>query len=167
MSVTVAEPWVADPLRCFVQDSRARLALLLHPSGQVLGQYGFQNAVEVMSAAALASAIYASAGELGQVVEGRAFTELHHGSGDRQIYIAEVHSAGGLLVLLVVFGSESSLGLVRLYGRELCAAVRDRAPETPRLEPFDPNFERELRRSLSMLFGGGTPASVPAVNPTA
>lgn len=164
MSVGVAEPWVEVPLRRFVQDSRARLALLLHPSGQVLGQCGFQDAVEVMTAAALASAIYASAGELGQVVEGRAFTELHHGTGDRQVYIAEVRAATGMLVLLVVFGRESSLGLVQLYGRDLCSAVRAQAPATRQTEPLDVNFEHELRRSLSLLFGGGTPASGPTIN---
>ncbi len=168
MRVSVAEGWVEEPLRRFVRDSRARLALLLHPSGQVLGQYGFGGRMEVMTAAALASAIYASAGHLGQVVEGRAYTELHHGEGERQIYLAEAHGQGGALILLVVFGSQSSLGLVRLYTNSLCDAIASVAPTGgPTARTLDANFERDLRRSLSLLFGGSTPVSSPAINPSA
>jgi hypothetical protein len=165
MTLSVAESWVETPLSRFVRDSRARRALLLHPSGQVLGQYGFVEAMEVMTAAALASAIYSSAGHLGEVVDGRAFSELHHGGGDRQIYIAETHVTAGAFVLLAVFGGESSLGLVRLYSAELFAGIRDVAPAAaPPVRQFDANFERELRRSLSLLFGGSTPASGPTIN---
>ncbi len=168
MRVSVTEGWVEEPLRRFVRESRARLALLLHPSGQVLGQYGFGGSIEVMTAAALASAIYASAGYLGQAVEGRAFTELHHGEGERQIYISEAHVRSGALILLAVFGTQSSLGLIRLYTRALCEAIATVAPpETPAPRPLDVNFDRELRRSLSLLFGGSTPVSAPAINPSA
>lgn len=168
MRVSVAEGWVEEPLRRFVRDSKARLALLLHPSGQVLGQYGFRGGIEVMTAAALASAIYSAAGHLGQVVEGRAFTELHHGEGERQIYIAEARGAVGAVVLLVVFGSQSSLGLVRLYTRSLCHAIASVAPaDVATAQPLDVNFDGELRRSLSLLFGGSTPVTTPAINPPA
>ncbi len=167
MRVSVAEGWVEEPLQRFVRDSRARLALLLHPSGQVLGQYGFGGRLEVMTAAALASAIYSSAGHLGQVVEGRAFTELHHGEGERQIYIAEARGQSGALILLAVFGSQSSLGLVRLYTRSLCDEIASVAPAATTARTLDVNFDRELRRSLSLLFGGSTPVSTPAINPSA
>src|SRR4029079_19585529 len=65
MTLTAVEPWVEPPLKRFVDESRAVLALLLHPSGQVLAQYGFARAVDVMSACALAAAIHASSAELG------------------------------------------------------------------------------------------------------
>ena len=41
MKIAAVEAWVEAPLRRFVDDARARLALLLHPSGQVLAQAGF------------------------------------------------------------------------------------------------------------------------------
>jgi hypothetical protein len=73
VSVAVVEGWVEGPLKQFVDDARVLLALLLHPSGQVLGQHGFTRAVDVMSACALAAGIFASGGELGRMLEDRPF----------------------------------------------------------------------------------------------
>ena len=54
MKIAAVEPWIEAPLRRYVDDARARLALLLHPTGQVLAQAGFTREVDVMSACALA-----------------------------------------------------------------------------------------------------------------
>ena len=62
MQLAVVESWIEAPLKQFVSDAGAELALLLHPSGQVLAQHGFARAVDVMSACALAAGIHASAG---------------------------------------------------------------------------------------------------------
>jgi hypothetical protein len=52
MNIATVEPWVEAPLKRYVDDARARLALLLHPSGQVVAQAGFTREVDVMSACA-------------------------------------------------------------------------------------------------------------------
>jgi hypothetical protein len=39
--LTVAANWVEAPLKQFVDEARVQLAVLLHPTGQVLGQFGF------------------------------------------------------------------------------------------------------------------------------
>ena len=69
----VSAPWLDAPLRRFVQDSRVQRAIVLHPDGKVLGQFGFSSAVEVMTACALAAAINASGKELGRQLGGRPF----------------------------------------------------------------------------------------------
>ncbi len=157
MSTTaVVEGWVEEPLKRFVDDARVRLALLLHPSGQVMAQHGFTRAVDVMSACALAAAIHASAGELGKQLEGRPFSGLHHAGRERQIFLAEARTARGPLVFLTVFDQASSLGLVNLYFEEFRQRLADAAPES---EPaaaqpaLAANFERELNRNLAVLFG--------------
>ena len=48
--IAVTEAWAEGPLRTFVDDARVQIALLLHPSGQVLGQHGFARRIDVMSA---------------------------------------------------------------------------------------------------------------------
>ena len=68
MSITAVETWVEAPLRKFVEEARTVLGLLLHPSGQVVAQFGFARAVDVMSACALAAAIHASSGEVGRTI---------------------------------------------------------------------------------------------------
>ena len=157
MTVTVAETWVEEPLRRFVEDARVLFALLVHPSGQVLGQHGFTRAVDVMSACALAAAINASAAELGRQLEGAPFRELYHGGDGRQLFLAPATTKRGTYLLLTVFDAETSLGLVRLYFEEFCAALAAAAPTPARgLGPvLAGNFERELNHNLAVLFGRG------------
>jgi hypothetical protein len=154
-NVTVVESWIEAPLKQFVSDAGAELALLLHPSGQVLAQHGFARAVDVMSACALAAGIHASAGELGKLLDGRPFRGLHHVGRERQIFLAEALWQRGSYIFLTVFGSESSLGLVRLYFDELVAALVAAAPTQaiPATPALAEHFERDLNRNLAVLFG--------------
>jgi predicted regulator of Ras-like GTPase activity (Roadblock/LC7/MglB family) len=149
------EPWIEEPLRGFVEDAGVMLALLLHPSGQVLAQYGFTRAVDIMSACALAAAIQVSSSELGRQLEGKPFAGLHHAGSNRQVFLAEAKTARGPYIFLTVFDQESSLGLVRMYFDEFTRNLANAAP--PPVEPLEPmlneNFERELNRNLAVLFG--------------
>lgn len=155
MQMTVVEAWIEGPLKRFVDDSSAELALLLHPSGQVLAQHGFARAVDVMSACALAAGIHATSAELGRLLDGRPFRGLHHSGRTRQIFLAEAQSPRGVYIFLTVFGPESSLGLVRLYFEELVAGLTDAAPaEAPPSGPaLAEHFENDLNRNLAVLFG--------------
>ena len=154
MTFAVVEGWVEAPLRRFVDDARVLLALVLHPSGQVLAQSGFTRAVDVMSACALAAAIHASAGELGKMLENRPFGGLHHAGRDRQIFLAPVFAPRATYLLLAVFDQESSLGLVQLYFRELVAGLSVAAPVPEEQKPvLAVHFEQELNRNLAALFG--------------
>lgn len=157
MSITTVEAWVEAPLRKFVEEARTILGLLLHPSGQVVAQFGFARAVDVMSACALAAAIHASAGELGRQLEGKAFRGLHHPGRDRQLYLAEAATPRGTFIFLTVFDQESSFGLVRMYFETMVKDLAAAAPATPRqVEPvLEDRFEYELNRNLSALFGRG------------
>lgn len=154
MTLSVAADWVDAPLKQFVGDARVQLAVLLHPSGQVLGQFGFTRSVDVMTACALSAAINASSSELGRMVDGTPFTGLHHAGRDRQVFLAHVPVTGGRLLLLAVFDEESSLGLVQLFFRQFCATAATVAPpanaEVPALSL---DFERELNHNLAVLFG--------------
>jgi hypothetical protein len=155
MKIAAVESWVEAPLKRFVDEARARLALLLHPSGQVIAQSGFTRRLDVMTACALAAASHATAGELGRRLEGRPFRELHYAGPEKQLFIATVETARGSYIFLTVFDEESSLGLVRLYfedlGRELAAA----APEVaaPRAATLAVDFETDLNKNLALLFG--------------
>src|SRR4030088_1251716 len=85
---TVAEPWVAEPLRRLMDDARLISGVLLYPTGKAVGQFGFSSAADVMSVCALTSAINASARELGRQLDGKPFVEMHHAGADRQGFIA-------------------------------------------------------------------------------
>jgi predicted regulator of Ras-like GTPase activity (Roadblock/LC7/MglB family) len=154
MIVKVTEAWADAPLRAFIEEARVQLALLLHPSGQVIGQSGFAKAMDVMSACALAAAIHASAGELGRQLEGKPFGALHYAGTQRQLFLAPVETPAGTLLLLTVFDETASLGLVQLYFREFRAALAAAAPSAVDASPvLNEQFERELNRNLATLFG--------------
>ncbi len=155
MKIVATEPWIEAPLARYVDEARARLALLLHPSGQVVAQAGFTRAIDVMTACALASAVHATSGELGRLVDGRPFRGLHHAGPDRQLYLAPAGTARGAYICLTVFDGESSLGLVRMYFDDLCKELAAAAPplaplRTPTLAA---DFERDLNANLAAMFG--------------
>jgi hypothetical protein len=147
------EPWVEEPLSRFVKDASARLALLLLPSGQVMAQYGFSRALDVMSACALAAAIFASSAEMGRLLNGKPFSALH-AAGNPQFFMAEAQTVRGPYIFLTVFDQESSLGLVRMFFDEFRSRLAAAAPPPVTQEPvLASNFEGELNRNLAVLFG--------------
>ena len=155
MKIAAVEPWVEAPLKRYVDDARARLALLLHPTGQVVAQVGFTREVDVMTACALASAVHATAGELGRQLEGRAFAGMHYAGPDRQIYLGALETARGSFICLSVFDDETSLGLIRIYfeelERDLAAAARAAGPSIG-AAALAGGFEAELNKNLAALF---------------
>jgi len=153
--MTAVESWIEEPLMTFINDSRVRIAVLLESSGRVLAQHGFTRSIDVMSACALAAAIHASAAEIGRQLDGTPFTTLHHPGTTQQIFLGELPTARGAYILLTVFDEMTSIGLVRLYFRELGArlSAATPAPAAPTVAPSLLDFESDLNRNLATLFG--------------
>ena len=153
-SARVLEPWMMAPLGKFVSEADARLTLIMTPTGQVLAQYGFTRAVDVMSAAALGAAIASSTQEIAEFLGERRFNALNHQGVRHGIFLAEMDNPRGRLLALVVYGPETLAGLVQLFFEDL---ARDLASACPQVEPAQPvlsaDFERELNDSLASLFG--------------
>jgi hypothetical protein len=151
----VVEEWTEAPLERFVTESGARLTLLMTPAGQVLAQHGFTRAVDVMAAASLGAAIMATARELARMLEEAEFSALAHQGRRHGIFLGSLEGPRGPLLALVVYGADSSEGLVQLFFEELidslaAAAVPPAAMRRPLLAA---DFERELNESLASLFG--------------
>ena len=148
----VSAPWLDAPLRRFVQDSRVQRAIVLHPDGKVLGQFGFASAVEVMTACALAAAINASGKELGRQLGGRPFLGLHQGGRKQGVFMGSCAAAGKECLLLAAFDRDSTLGLVRLYFAEFRDAVGG-AENVVESDRGLRDLETDLNSSLDALFG--------------
>lgn len=157
MNIAAVESWIEAPLRRYVDDARARLAVLLHPSGQVMAQAGFARDVDVMAACALAAAAHATSGELGRRLDGRAFRGVHYAGSAHQLFLSALEIPRGTFVCLTVFDETSSLGLVRLYFDELRRELIAAAPAAVAQRPtptLSADFEVELNRNLAALFSG-------------
>ena len=154
MSTTsVVEAWTEGPLVRYVGQASARLVLVMTPSGQVLAQHGFARAVDLMPAAALGAAIMASSGALAQQLGEQAFGALFHAGVHHGIHLAQCATPRGTLIVLTVFGRETSIGLVELFFEEFAAALKTAAPVDQVREPvLAKDFEADLNRSLTSLF---------------
>jgi hypothetical protein len=124
-------------------------------SGQVIAQHGFTRSLDVMSAAALGAGILATTRELATLLEvPRGFGAVVH-QGERQgVWLAAFDTPRGQWIGLVVFGQESSVGLVRLFFARFTQQVVAATPDlTPVRDVLAEGFERELDDSLRALFG--------------
>ncbi len=154
MTTTVVETWTAAPLERYVAQSSARLVVVMTPAGQVLAQHGFSRALDLMGVAALGAAIMASSNALADLVEEKTFGALYHAGRKHGIHLAPCRTGRGPLVVLTVFGRETSIGLVEFFFDEFAAALRAAAPADEVRGPIlAENFEAELGRSLASLFG--------------
>jgi len=153
MKARVVEPWLLGPVEHFVRESGARLALIMTPAGQVLAQYGFTRAVEVMAAAALGAGIAASTGEIVRMLEEQDFCALNHQSARHGIFLRRFDSSRGPLLALVVYGADTSIGLVQLFFEDLVGDLEAAAPViAPKGPVLAADFERDLNESLATLF---------------
>jgi len=154
VTTTVVETWTEGPLVRYVAQASARLVVVMTPAGQVLAQHGFSRAVDLMGVSALGAAIMASSGALAELVGERSFGALFHAGARHGIHLAASRTPRGPLVVLTVFGKETSIGLVELFFDEFAAALRAAAPAAEAGGPvLAENFEAELGRSLASLFG--------------
>jgi hypothetical protein len=148
------EPWVAGPLETFIAESSARLILLMTTSGQVIAQHGFSRSVEVMTAAALGAAIVASTEEIARLLGASRFGAVVHGGSRQSCMLAAFGTPRGRWIGLVVFGSETSVGIVQLFFDRMVEELVSAAPrEHLSPPPLAENFENELNTSLKELFG--------------
>lgn len=147
--------WAEEPLQRFVSEAGVSLAVLAHPSGRLLAQAGFSRATDVRTACVLAAAANATSNQLGLLMDGAPFTELHYAGSSRQTYLVASHLPQGPCLLLAVFDDNSSLGLVRVCFDELKRQLATAAPSPKRAAAPArmETFERELNESLARAFG--------------
>jgi len=148
------ERWVEIPLQTFLAESAARVTLLMTSSGQVVAQHGFTRSLDIMSAAALGAGILASTAELARVMGAQQIDAVVHQGGAVGVYLAGFETPRGRWLGLVVFGRETSLGLVQVFFARLVSDLAHAAPaEEPPRQVLAEDFEDELNASLRTLFG--------------
>lgn len=148
------EPWVDPPLKTFVAESAARVCLLMTAAGQVVAQHGFTRSVDVMTAAALSAGIVASTRQLATELRAGSFGAIVHHGKRLGVYLAPFDLPRAQWIGLVVYGPDTSLGMVQLFfGRMVDDLVRSAPREEPAKQVLPETFEDELNASLRSLFG--------------
>jgi predicted regulator of Ras-like GTPase activity (Roadblock/LC7/MglB family) len=139
-----------SPIREFVRESRARIALVVTGSGQVLAQHGFARSYEVMNVASLAASAHAAAGALGELTGSGAWKHLHQSGEHQQLFLATLRTPVENLIFVVIFDADSSIGIVQLFFERLALDVA-RLPEFGQAASStttQASFERDLEAGL-------------------
>ncbi|NLG61083.1 MAG: hypothetical protein GX539_02475 [Candidatus Cloacimonetes bacterium] len=147
------------PIQTFVRESRARIALVVTGSGQVLAQHGFARRYEVMNVASLAAAAHAAANALGRLTGAGPWQHLHHAGSRQDLFLATLRTPVEDLIFVVIFDTESSLGLVQLFFGRLAEQVAQ-LPEfrvLPSEQTTQQTFERDLEEGLQRVFQPDAP----------
>jgi len=148
------EPWVEGPLGGFLRESSARVVLLMTSAGQVIAQHGFTRSLDVMAAAALGAGIVASTGEMARVLETPSLGGVVHQGTRTRVLLAPFPMPTGTWIALVVFGPETTIGLIQLFFNRLSEELRSAAPVARASAPvLAERFEAELDASLRTLCG--------------
>jgi len=112
LTIEAAES-LLDALEDFLDKSEASFALIIERGGAILGQHGeIPPSIDPTIVAALAAGSFAATRELALRVGEAEFSALHQQGKECQIFMSLVNDD---VVLVTVFGSKTTLGLVRFY----------------------------------------------------
>ncbi|HEV3051356.1 MAG TPA: hypothetical protein VGX50_13670 [Longimicrobium sp.] len=145
------------PVERFAREAGLRLVLLINESGQVLAQRGFARALDVMGVAALGAGIHASSRALAELLGQPGFGHLHQGGAQAQVFIGPFRTPAENLIVIAVFGEDSSIGLVQVFFAQFTGHVAA-LPGWSEVRPTADarTFERDLEAGLENLFGGAS-----------
>ena len=145
------------PVDRFAREAGLRLVLLINESGQVLAQRGFARALDVMGVAALGAGIHASSRALAELLGQPGFGHLHQGGTQAQVFIGPFRTPAENLIVIAVFGEDSSIGLVQVFFAQFTGQVAG-LPGWSEVRPTADAraFETDLEAGLENLFGGAS-----------
>src|SRR5690606_9813078 len=108
----------------FSRASHARLVLIIDASGRILAQDGFGRELDLAGVASLAAGIQAASAEIARMLGQPRFSQHYQGRGENQVFIGALETPAGELLLLAVFGTDTTIGLVRAIYREMADGLR-------------------------------------------
>ena len=125
-------------LQQFLEESSAVDALLIDRSGQLLAQGGCEHDLDTVSLSALAAGAFSSTAAMARLLGEPEFTMLFHQGVNENIHVTAVDEHA---ILLALFDSRTTVGMVRLFARDASSAIgailaesRARPPRTGELE---------------------------------
>jgi predicted regulator of Ras-like GTPase activity (Roadblock/LC7/MglB family) len=101
---------ITESLRRFLGETKSLCALLVDRSGQLVTTVGDAPGLDTTAFATLTAADYSANDQLAKLVGENDFSSLFH-QGEKSIYVADIARR---LLLVIVFDSRTTVGLVRL-----------------------------------------------------
>ncbi|MEX0912345.1 MAG: tetratricopeptide repeat protein [Gemmatimonadota bacterium] len=118
-----ATPLLEDAVDHFARETGVRFVLVIDLSGRILTQMGFARDFDLPGLASLAAGVHAASGEMARMLGEPRFSQLFQGAGEHQVFVGALEVPPGELLLATVFGSASTIGLVREVFREVAGRL--------------------------------------------
>jgi predicted regulator of Ras-like GTPase activity (Roadblock/LC7/MglB family) len=111
---------IGQVLLHFLGESGAMEALLIDRSGQLLARGGSSRSLDTVSLSALAAGAFSSTAAMARLLGETEFTMLFHQGIRESIHVAAVDEQA---ILLAIFDSRTTVGMVRLFAKEASTAI--------------------------------------------
>ena len=140
----------------FLDASQAKSILMVDREGHLVTKKGFTRSFDTTSLSALVAASFASTKAMAEVLGEPEFMVLSHQGTTEHIHIALV---GRRALLVIVFDDRTTLGMVRLYSKEVTGRIVEslaRAEEknkTREPQKLKADFEAAAEARLDDFFG--------------
>jgi len=155
-------------LRKFIGDSRARCALLITHSGQLVGQVGFTAHLNVLSLCALVAGIFTTTQELARLIGESKFKSLFQEGKTWNLHFTLVSED---LIFATLFDKKTVIGAVQVSANEASERIGKLLKEIAAKPVLEPDRELEaLKRELAhleQLTGKATAAPPAPIAPSA
>ena len=96
----------------FLKKTEAELTIVIDRGGNVISQFGDMDLMEVTIVAALAAGSFAATRELARRIGEIEFNALYHQGNGSHVFMNSVDDD---TIMITVFGSRTTVGLVRFY----------------------------------------------------
>ena len=111
---------ISGVLLNFLAESAAVDVLLIDRSGQLLAQGGPDRSLDTVSLSALAAGAFSSTAAMARLLGEPEFTMLFHQGVKENIHVTAVDEDA---ILLAIFDSRTTVGMVRLFAKEASSAI--------------------------------------------
>jgi predicted regulator of Ras-like GTPase activity (Roadblock/LC7/MglB family) len=137
-----------------IKGAEAKCALLVDKDGHLITRQGFTHSLDTTALAALLAGSFASTREIARLVGEPEFSVLFHQGKRDHIHINLV---GERSILVIIFDDRTTIGMVRLYAKEIGAELQatfDAKPEkkAQATQPVDDRFTKSVEKEMDNLF---------------
>lgn len=137
-----------------IKGAEAKCALLVDKDGHLITRQGFTHSLDTTALAALLAGSFASTKEIARLVGEPEFSVLFHQGKRDHIHINIV---GERSILVIIFDDRTTIGMVRLYAKEVGAELCSIFESTPakaadKKQPVDDQFTESVEKEMDNLF---------------
>jgi len=137
-----------------IKGAEAKCALLVDKDGHLISRQGFTHSLDTTALAALLAGSFASTREIARLVGEPEFSVLFHQGKRDHIHINLV---GERSILVIIFDDRTTIGMVRLYAKEIGGELATIFEEKPvrkagKPEPVNEGFTQSVEKEMDNLF---------------